>query len=143
MINEFKKFIARGNVMDLAVGVVIGGAFSSIVTSLVNDILMPIVGVVVGGVDFTNLTIKFKDATICYGNFIQNIVDFLIVAFVIFLMVKFVNRMNERAEEKMKKIKEKLGKGEEVAPEEVPAVPEDIQLLREINASLKKLNKKN
>ena len=79
-ISEFKKFIARGNVIDLAVGVIIGGAFSSIVTSLVNNILTPILGLVLGGVDFSNLSITFKDTKIEYGAFIQSIIDFLIIA---------------------------------------------------------------
>ena len=77
---EFKTFIQRGNVIDLAVGVVIGGAFGKIVTSLVNDILMPIIGLLIGGQDFKGLSIKVKDTTIAYGSFIQNVVDFLIVA---------------------------------------------------------------
>ena len=77
-ISEFKEFIAKGNVMDMAVGVIIGGAFGKIVTSLVNDILMPIVGILIGGLDFTGLKIQVGTATITYGNFIQNVVDFLI-----------------------------------------------------------------
>ena len=93
IIKEFKEFIARGNVVDLAVGVIIGSAFGKIVTSLVNDIIMPFIGVILGGIDFTNLTLKFKDATIYYGNFIQNIIDFLIVAFCIFIFVKVVNAL--------------------------------------------------
>lgn len=104
MIKEFKKFIARGNVIELAVGVVVGGAFSSIVTSLVDDIIMPVVGIIIGGLDFSSLSIKVGDATIMYGNFIQNIVNFLIIAFCIFLMVKFINRItrqnNQKKEEK-------------------------------------------
>ena len=76
-MSEFKKFISKGNVVDMAVGVIIGGAFGKIVTSLVNDILMPFLGLVTGGHDFTSLTLKFKDATINYGLFIQNIIDFL------------------------------------------------------------------
>ena len=87
-IQEFKKFIARGNVLDLAVGVIIGGAFSSIVTSLVNNILTPIIGLVLGGVDFSSLAITFKDTRIEYGAFIQSIIDFLIVAFCIFTIDK-------------------------------------------------------
>ena len=79
-VEDFKKFISRGNVVDMAVGVIIGGAFGKIVTSLVNDILMPLIGIVLGGLDFSNLSIKVMDATISYGSFIQTIVDFLIVA---------------------------------------------------------------
>lgn len=88
-ISEFKEFIAKGNVMVMAVGVIIGGAFGKIVTSLVNDILMPIVGILIGGIDFTGLKIQVGTATITYGNFIQNVVDFLIVAARIFTMLKF------------------------------------------------------
>lgn len=87
-VSEFKEFIAQGNVMDMAVGVIIGGAFGKIVTSLVNDILMPIVGVLIGGLDFTSLQIQVGTATVKYGNFIQNVVDFLIVAACIFSMLK-------------------------------------------------------
>ena len=109
IIGEFKEFIARGNVVDLAVGVIIGSAFGKIVTSLVNDILMPIIGVILGGVNFTNLTLKFKDATISYGNFIQNVIDFLIVAFCIFMFVKTINLLTRRKkkvdEEKVEKTK--------------------------------------
>lgn len=98
---EFKKFISRGNVVDMAVGVIVGGAFGKIVTSLVNDILMPLIGTVLGGLNFTDLSIKVGDANIAYGNFIQTIVDFLIVAFCIFLMVKLFERFkkNEIKEE--------------------------------------------
>lgn len=108
--NEFKSFISRGSVVDMAVGVIIGGAFGKIVTSLVNDILMPLIGVIVGGVDFSNLSIKVGDATIAYGNFIQTIFDFLIVAFCIFLMVKLFERFRkkERKEEAPKKSDEVL-----------------------------------
>ena len=77
VINEFKSFISRGNVVDMAVGVIIGGAFGKIVTSLVNDVLMPIIGIILGGLDFSNLTIKFNDAIISYGLFIDSIIDFL------------------------------------------------------------------
>jgi len=92
-MDEFKKFIMRGNVLDLAVGVIIGGAFGKIVTSLVNDILMPVIGVILGGLDFTGLSFKIKDAEILYGSFIQNVIDFLIVAFCIFIFVKTINRV--------------------------------------------------
>ena len=87
---EFKKMILRGNIIDMAVGVIIGSAFSKIVTSLVNDILMPFLGVVLGGLDFSGLSIKIGEATIKYGSFIQSIVDFLIIAICIFVMVKIV-----------------------------------------------------
>ena len=89
----------KGNVMDMAVGVIIGGAFGKIITSLVDDVLMPLIGTVTGGVDFTNLTIKVGDASVNYGTFIQNIIDFLIVAFCIFLMIKGMNKLNKKKEE--------------------------------------------
>ena len=103
MIKEFKKFIARGNVLDLAVGVIVGGAFSSIVTSLVNNIFTPIIGLVLGGVDFSNLSITFRDTQIMYGAFIQSVIDFLIVAFCLFLVVKVVNRVTAKKEKKEEK----------------------------------------
>ena len=93
---EFKEFISKGNVIDLAVGVIIGGAFSKIVSSLVNDIIMPLIGIIIGGIDFTNLTFKIKDATVSYGVFIQNILDFLIVAACIFTFVKLINKLNRK-----------------------------------------------
>ena len=117
IIEEFKKFISKGNVIDLAVGVIIGGAFQKIVTILVNDIIIPIIGIIIGGHDFTNLTIKFKDATINYGAFIQNVLDFLIVAFCIFIV-------KESAEKKKKtnqkeEIIEKKKTNEELLLEEI------------------------
>lgn len=123
MIKEFKKFIARGNVIDLAVGVIIGGAFGKIVTSIVNDILMPLIGVVSGGIDFTGLSFRIGEAEIKYGNFIQNVIDFLIIAFCIFILVKIVNKITHKEEEKK---------------EEVPAPkPDDVVLLEEIRDLLK------
>lgn len=106
MFKEFKKFIARGNVLDLAVGVIVGGAFSSIVTSLVNNIFTPIIGLIVGGVDFSSLSITFKDTKIMYGAFIQSVIDFLIVAFCLFLVVKAVNKVThkEKNEEPKKQV---------------------------------------
>lgn len=121
MIKEFKKFIARGNVIDLAVGVIIGGAFGKIVTSIVNDVLMPLIGVIIGGVDFTGLSFKIGEAEIKYGNFIQNVIDFLIVAFCIFILVKIVNKITHKEEKK----------------EEAPTKPDDIALLEEIRDLLK------
>lgn len=122
MLKEFKKFIARGSVMDLAVGVIVGGAFSKIVSSLVDNILMPLVGLIVGGIDFTNLTITFKDTVINYGLFIQNVVDFLIVAFCIFLIVKVINKIAPKKEEPKKK-------------------PDELVVLEEIRDTLKKQKK--
>ena len=104
LLNEFKTFIARGNVLDMAVGVIVGGAFGKIVTSLVDNILMPLIGLIIGGIDFTTkLTINYKSASIRFGAFLQNVIDFLIVAFCIFLFVKFINKMttlNKKKEEK-------------------------------------------
>lgn len=91
MLQEFKTFIMRGNVLDLAVGVIIGGAFGNIVSSLVLDILTPIIGLVMGGIDFSGLTFTVGSATITYGLFINNIIDFLVIAFVIFMIVKVAN----------------------------------------------------
>ena len=98
-VNEFKEFISRGNVVDMAVGVIIGGAFGKIVTSLVNDILMPLIGTLLGGLNFTSLTIDVNDATIAYGSFIQSIVDFLIIAFCIFMMIKLFEKFKHKEEE--------------------------------------------
>ncbi|MGI5877466.1 MAG: large conductance mechanosensitive channel protein MscL [Christensenellales bacterium] len=95
LLKEFRAFIARGNVADLAVGVIVGGAFNKIVTSLVNDILMPIAGLALGGVDFTSLSFTVGEAVIGYGQFLQSVTDFLIVAFVVFLIVRFLNRIRK------------------------------------------------
>ncbi len=97
---EFKEFISRGNVVDMAVGVVVGGAFTAIVNSLVNDIIMPLIGAITGGVDFNSLCVKVGEASIDYGTFIQNIVYFVLVAFVIFLVVKGINKMRRKEEKK-------------------------------------------
>lgn len=99
MVNEFKKFISRGNVLDLAVGVIIGSAFSSIVTSLVNNIFTPLLGLILGGIDFSSLSIQFRETSISYGLFIQSIVNFLIIAFCIFLIVKTFNKIINKKEE--------------------------------------------
>ena len=129
--DEFKEFIARGNVIDLAVGVIIGGAFGKIVSSLVDNILMPLIGILLGGIDFTNLSVKIKDATINYGLFIQNVIDFIIVAFCVFLLVKFVNKLSSISDRKKKKEEKK----------EESVKPADIVLLEEIRDLLKKQNK--
>ena len=107
--SEFKEFISRGNVVDMAVGVIIGAAFGKIVSSLVADILMPVIGVVIGGLDFTNLSIKVGNATVKYGLFIQSIVDFLIVAFCIFLVVKLFEKFKKEVE-LLKEIRDLLKK---------------------------------
>jgi large conductance mechanosensitive channel len=92
MLNEFKKFIAQGNVLDLAVGVIIGGAFGKITGSLVDDIIMPLIGIIIGGIDFTSLSITVGTAVVKYGNFIQVIINFLVIAWVIFMIVKAANK---------------------------------------------------
>jgi large conductance mechanosensitive channel len=122
-ISEFKEFAMKGNVMDMAVGVIIGGAFGKIVSSLVDDILMPLIGVVTGGLDFSGLKATIGDANITYGMFIQNVVDFLIVAFCIFLMLKGINKLNR--------------KKEEPAAPEAPAGPTTEELLADIKEILK------
>ena len=121
-MTEFKEFINKGNVMDMAVGMIIAGAFGKIVTALVDNILMPIVGMLLGGVNFAKLAVTVGDASIVYGAFIQAIIDFLIIAFVIFLLVKNINKM----------------KKEEPAEEEPEETPADIALLTEIRDLLKK-----
>lgn len=104
--SEFKEFIMKGDVVELAVGVIMGGAFGKIVTSLVNDILMPIIGVIIGGIDFSNLSINFVDAKIMYGSFIQQIIDFLIVSLCIFTFVKIISKFTKKKEEdKPKEVK--------------------------------------
>jgi large conductance mechanosensitive channel len=96
MLKEFREFIMRGNVIDLAVAVIIGGAFTAIINSLVNDIIMPIIGVLLGGVDFTTLAVTVGEASITYGNFIQAIINFLLIALVLFLIVRSINRLNRK-----------------------------------------------
>lgn len=124
-LNEFKDFAMRGNVLDLAVGVIIGGAFGKIVSSVVDDILMPLVGMALGGLDFKNLSLTIGKAQVMYGNFIQNVIDFLIVAFCIFLIVKGINSLTKK-------------KNEEPAAPEVPTEPSNEEkLLSEIRDLLK------
>ncbi len=140
MIQEFKKFIARGNVVDLAVGVIIGAAFGAIVTSLVENILTPIIGIVFGGVDFSNLSITIKDEQIMYGAFIQSVFDFFINAICLFIVVKVMNRLNSDIHKLGKKGKEK----EEVKVEVVEKPKtEEVLLLEEIRDLLKKEKKGN
>ncbi len=127
-IQEFKSFAMKGNVLDLAVAVVIGAAFGKIVTSLVDNIITPSIGLFMGGVDFSGLSYTVNNATIAYGKFVQSVFDFLIVAFVIFLVVKALN-----------KAKDALAKKEEAEEGEKPKeVPEEVRLLREIRDSLKR-----
>jgi len=96
MIKEFKAFIMRGNVMDLAVAVIIGGAFGKIIASLVNDILMPLIGLILGGLDFSGLALTVGNAKVTYGNFISSVIDFLIIALVIFLMIKALDKLMKK-----------------------------------------------
>lgn len=102
MFKEFKKFISKGNVIDLAIGVIIGAAFGKIVTSLVEDIIMPIFGIIIGGFDFTKYNFTIGEAVISYGNFIQNVVNFLIVSFCIFIAIKILNKFKLKTEKKSK-----------------------------------------
>lgn len=120
-LKEFKEFISKGNIIDMAVGVIIGSAFGKIVTSLVNDIFMPIIGIIIGGLDFSNLSIKVGDSVIMYGSFIQNVVDFLIVAACIFFMIKILSKFKKKEEVKTEK-----------------TIDENTQLLKEIRDLLKK-----
>ena len=122
-IKEFKEFVSRGSVIDLAVAVVIGGAFTKIVNSLVDDIIMPIIGVIIGGINFENLMITVGTAEIRYGMFIQAIVNFLLISLVIFSIIKSINQFKKKEEEK---------------PEEPAAPSEDIVLLTEIRDLLRK-----
>lgn len=134
-LQEFKQFAMRGNVVDMAVGIIIGGAFGKIVSSVVADIIMPAVGILIGGVNFTDLKIVLKQAvmqgdkvitpavTINYGNFIQVTLDFIIIAFAIFMMVKGMNALNKKKTEE--------------APAAPPTPPADVQLLTEIRDLLK------
>ncbi len=122
-MKEFKEFIAKGNVMTMAVGIIIGGAFTSIVNSLVEDVIGPIIGMITGGIDFSGLSVKVGEAELLIGKFIQAIITFLITAFVLFLIMKAFNKFQKKQEE-------------EPAPE--PETPADIVLLTEIRDLLKK-----
>ncbi|HTO18276.1 MAG TPA: large-conductance mechanosensitive channel protein MscL [Pseudomonas sp.] len=128
-MSEFKAFAVRGNVVDMAVGIIIGAAFGKIVSSFVADVIMPPLGVVIGGVDFSDLAIVLKDAVgetpavvLAYGRFIQSVIDFLIIAFAIFLAIKFINRLRRQ---------------EEAKPEVPPAPTKEESLLTEIRDLLK------
>ncbi len=124
MLNEFKAFIAKGNVLDMAVGIIIGAAFTAIVTSLVDDLINPLIGIFVGGIDFSALSVGLGDAQFMYGNFINAVIKFLIVAWVVFLLVKAVNRATG------------LGRKQEEAPA-APAGPTEVELLQDILTELK------
>lgn len=138
LLDEFKQFAMRGNVVDMAVGIIIGGAFGKIVSSFVSDVIMPPLGILIGGVNFTDLKITIKSqivdvagavtnpaVTINYGNFIQVVFDFIIIAFAIFAMIKIMNNLNRKSVE-------------EQTPATPPPPPADIQILREIRDILKK-----
>ncbi len=121
MLREFRDFISRGNVLDLAVAVIVGGAFGAIINSLVNDLLMPLEGIKLGGIDFTGLAIRFGEALLTYGNFIQAIINFLIISFFLFLVVRGANRLRRPVAE----------------PAAPPPPPPDVVLLTEIRDILK------
>lgn len=134
ILKEFKEFINRGSVVDLAVGMVVGAAFTAIVTSLVNDIVMPVISMIIGGFDFTNLQVTIpayvdgiEPATIKYGNFIQAAINFLVIAFVIFMMVRILNKLSRKS--KPQEVVDKTAEKQE---------DEQIVILREIRDSLKK-----
>ncbi len=126
IISEFRTFIERGNVVDLAVGVVMGSAFSKIVTSVVDDLLMPIIGIIIGGHDFSNLSINVGSAVIKYGSLINNIINFFIISFCIFILVKFINKLTSINKKEVKKEEKVVKKSDEVI------------LLEEIRDELKK-----
>lgn len=126
---EFKQFIARGNVMDMAVGVIIGGAFSNITTSLINDIIMPILGIFTSSISFSELSLSVGSAVITYGNFIQAVLNFLVMAFVVFCMVKAINTFHD----KVKKAEEETP----AAPAPDPQPSAEERLLTEIRDLLK------
>ena len=129
---EFKEFISKGNVMDLAVGVIIGSAFGKIVSSLVDNILMPFIGVIIGGKSFYSLNIRFHGAVINYGVFLQDVVDFIIIAFCVFLIVKTINALNKKVNAK------KIAEEEAKKKAEAEKPTKDQELLMEIRDLLKK-----
>ena len=123
--SEFKEFISRGDVMSMAIGIIIGGAFTAIVNSLVNDVVTPLLGIILGGLDFKGIAITVGSANLMVGNFIQAVITFLLTAFVIFSIIKAINSIFKKKEEV------------EEAAEEKPEIPADIQLLTEIRDMLK------
>ncbi|MCI2062049.1 MAG: large conductance mechanosensitive channel protein MscL [Eubacteriaceae bacterium] len=130
MWNDFKNFAFKGNVMDLAVAVVLGAAFSAIINALVADIIMPIIGVIIGGVDFTELVVTVGNASIKYGLVIQQVIDFFLIAFSLFIVIRCVNKMNKRMESL-------LG----IEKKEEPAKPTQEELLTEIRDMMKEEKK--
>lgn len=129
MWNEFKQFAMKGNVIDLAVGVIIGGAFGKIVSSLVADVIMPLIGLITGGIDIKSHMIKVGDAKLMYGQFLQNVLDFFIVAFTIFLFIKFLNRFKKKEEVKEQALV-KVDRSEELLAEIRDLLKEDKVFLR-------------
>lgn len=129
--SEFKAFIARGDVLSMAIGIIIGSTFTAIVNSLVKDIITPLIGVILGGIDFSGMSVTIGDSVILFGSFIQAVINFLLTAFVLFLVVKAVNAMKAAAEKKAKE-------EEEAKPAAPAPTPADIVLLTEIRDLLKK-----
>ncbi len=127
MWKEFQEFISRGNVVDLAVAVILGVAFGAIVTSLVNDVIMPLIGIIIGGISFTGMMVQVGTAQVKYGNFIQALVNFLIIAFVVFMIVRSINKLQAHFKKP-------------APPAVPPAPPADVVLLTEIRDLLKGRN---
>ena len=121
-VQEFRDFINRGNVIDLAVGIVIGAAFTAIVSSLVNDLIMPVIGIITGGIDFSGLSFTVGEAALAYGNFIQSVINFLIIALAVFWLIQVINRFRKQEKDK---------------PAEPPAPTTEEKLLTEIRDLLK------
>jgi len=135
LLQEFKSFAIKGNAIDMAVGVIVGGAFGKIVSSLVNEILMPLIGLLLGGIDFSQLKVQIGDAVVMYGSFIMTVVDFLIISFCVFLLVRAIN--------KLKAPLSTITKGKEHDEAEPPVavpVPKEEELLTEIRDLLKKMS---
>ncbi len=130
-VTEFKDFISRGNVIDMAVGIVVGAAFTAIVNSLVDNIIMPLIGIIMGGIDFTGLSVVIGSATIAYGNFIQAVINFLLISLVVFVLIKVINGIHERA------------KRDEVVVVDEPATPTHdeltLDMLTQIRDELKSM----
>lgn len=125
MLNEFKAFISRGNVLDMAVGIIIGAAFTAIVTSLVDDLVNPLIGLFIGGIDFSNLSFGIGEAQFKIGSFVNAVIKFLIIAWVVFLLVKGINRLST------------LGKKKEEAAPAAPPAPTEAELLQQILIELR------
>ena len=129
IVSEFKEFAFKGNVIDLAIGVIIGSAFNAIVTSVVNDVVMPVIGIIIGGKDFSSLAIEVGESKIQYGMLIQNIFNFLIIALILFLFIKAINKVKKKQEIEEEKQEE----------QEEETVNEELELLKEISSTLKEI----